>query len=130
MPEPRYRQVSIDDTPYYHCISRCVRRAFLCGSDPLTGFDFEHHRQWVVDRIKLLCSVYSVDLCAYANMSNHYHIVVRINTDEVKQWSDEDDTPSFGALGPVSMLKAFAKLIGRSLVKGHAIGNIICPERV
>lgn len=90
MPKPRYRQVSIDDTPYYHCISRCVRRAFLCGSDPLTGFDFEHRRQWIVDRIKLLCSVFAVDLCAYAIMSNHYHIVVRINVDQVNQWSDEE----------------------------------------
>ena len=90
MPEPRYRQVSLDDTPYYHCISRCVRRAFLCGSDPLTGFNFEHRRQWIIDRIKLLCSVFAVDLCAYAIMSNHYHIVVRINSDEIKQWSDEE----------------------------------------
>ena len=90
MPEPRYRQVSIQDTPYYHCISRCVRRAFLCGSDPLTGFDFEHRRQWIIDRIKLLCSAFAVDLCAYAIMSNHYHIVVRINADEVEQWSDEE----------------------------------------
>jgi REP element-mobilizing transposase RayT len=90
MPEPRYRQVSIEDTPYYHCISRCVRRAFLCGSDPLTGFDFEHRRQWIVDRIKLLCSVFSVDLCAYAIMSDHYHIVIRINADNVRQWSDEE----------------------------------------
>jgi len=90
MPEPRYRQISIEDTPYYHCISRCVRRAFLCGTDQLTGFDFEHRRQWIVDRIKLLCSVFSVDLCAYAIMSNHYHIVVRINTEEVKQWSDKE----------------------------------------
>jgi REP element-mobilizing transposase RayT len=90
MPEPRYRQISVEDTPYYHCISRCVRRAFLCGSDSVTGFDFEHRRQWIVDRIKLLCSVFAVDLCAYAIMSNHYHIVVRINADEVDQWSDEE----------------------------------------
>lgn len=90
MPEPRYRQVSIDDTPYYHCISRCVRRAFLCGSDSVTGFDFEHRRQWIVDRIKLLCSVFAVDLCAYAIMSNHYHIVVRINADESRNWSNEE----------------------------------------
>ena len=90
MPKPRYRQVSIEDTPYYHCISRCVRRAFLCGVDSVTGFDFEHRRQWIIDRIKLLCSVFAVDLCSYAIMSNHYHIVVRINAGEVKQWSDEE----------------------------------------
>jgi len=90
MPKARYRQVSVDNTPYYHCISRCVRRAFLCGSDPVSGYDFEHRRQWIVDRIKLLCSVFAVDLCAYAIMSNHYHIVVRIDADGVKQWSDEE----------------------------------------
>jgi len=31
-----------------------------------SGFDFSHRRQWIVDRIKLLCSVFAVDLCAYA----------------------------------------------------------------
>ena len=90
MPVPRYRQVSVEDTPYYHCVSRCVRRAFLCGSDPLTGFNFEHRRQWIVDRIKLMCSVFAVDLCAYAIMNNHYHIVVRINVAGVDEWTDEE----------------------------------------
>lgn len=90
MPKPRYRQVSVDDTPYYHCISRCVRRAFLCGEDPVSGFNFEHRRQWIVDRIKLLCSVFAVDLCAYAVMSNHYHIVIRISVEQVNTWSDEE----------------------------------------
>ncbi len=90
MPQPRYRQVSLDDTPYYHCISRCVRRAFLCGIDPQSGFNFEHRRQWIVDRINLLCSVFAVDLCAYAVMSNHYHIVIRIDAEQVKAWSDEE----------------------------------------
>ncbi len=90
MPEPRYRQVSVEDTPYYHCISRCVRRAFLCGSDPLTGFNFEHRRQWIVDRIKRMCSVFAIDLCAYAIMHNHYHIVVRINPAHVDEWTDEE----------------------------------------
>ena len=90
MPKPRYRQVSIEDTPYYHCVSRCVRRAFLCGRDSQTGYDFNHRRQWIVDRIKLTCSVFAIDLCAYAIMSNHYHIVVKINAEQVKTWSDEE----------------------------------------
>ena len=90
MPTPRYRLVSLDDTPYYHCISRCVRRAFLCGTDHTTGYNFEHRRQWIVDRIKLLCTIFSVDLCAYAVMSNHYHIVVRIDAEATKTWSDQE----------------------------------------
>lgn len=90
MPQPRNRQISLDDTPYYHCISRCVRRAFLCGKDVRTGFDFEHRRQWIVDRIKLICSVFAVDLCAYAVMSNHYHTVIRINQDQAVAWSDRE----------------------------------------
>ena len=90
MPEPRYRQVSIEATPYYHCISRCVRRAFLCGLDPLTGFNFEHRRQWIADRVKRVCSVFAIDLCAYAIMNNHYHIVVKINTERLSNWTDEE----------------------------------------
>lgn len=90
MPTARYRLVSLDDTPYYHCISRCVRRAYLCGRDPHTGFDFEHRRQWILDRIRLLCSVFAVDLCAYAVMSNHYHIVVRVDACKTAQWSDRE----------------------------------------
>ncbi len=33
----RSRQISLADTPYYHVVSRCVRRAFLCGQDDHSG---------------------------------------------------------------------------------------------
>ena len=37
MRRARSQQISLQDTPYYHCVSRCARRAFLCGEDPASG---------------------------------------------------------------------------------------------
>ena len=51
MPLPRSQQVSLESTPYYHCISRCVRRAFLCGEDHFSGRSYAHRKGWVVDRL-------------------------------------------------------------------------------
>ena len=60
-----------------HAVQRCVRRAFLCGRDPLTGKSFEHRRQWIRDRLEFLASVFGVDCLTYTVMSNHLHVVLR-----------------------------------------------------
>jgi len=39
-------------TNYYHCIARCVRRAYLCGEDTLTKQNFDHRKIWLVDQMK------------------------------------------------------------------------------
>ena len=79
--------ISTQDTPYYHIMTRCVRRAFLCGKDKYSGNCYEHRRGMIVDRIKHLASVFQIDVCAYAVMNNHYHLVLKIkSTDE---WNEK-----------------------------------------
>ncbi|WP_391570515.1 transposase, partial [Shewanella algae] len=89
MPRPRYAQVSLEDTPFYHCISRCVRRAFLCGVDDYSGKSYEHRRDWVESRLLELAAVFAIDLCAYAVMSNHLHLVLRVDLKTATEWTLE-----------------------------------------
>ncbi len=90
MTQSRQSQVSLSDTPYYHCISRCVRRAFLCGEDRYSKQSFEHRRAWVVDRMQHLASIYNIDICAYAVMSNHYHLVLHVDEISNKKLTDRE----------------------------------------
>lgn len=88
MPKPRKALVLLEETPYYHCVSRCVRRAYLCGVDPLTGKSYEHRRQWIVHRMKHLTDIFAIDICAYAVLSNHYHAVLHVDIERATGWSN------------------------------------------
>ena len=110
MTRAREHLVCLDDTPYYHVTSRCVRRAFLCGVDRHTGKSYEHRRAWVEDRVRLLSSIFSIELAAYAIMSNHYHLVVRIDPEEPATWSDDEVLNRWTALfrGPLLVQRYLA----------------------
>ena len=90
MPLPRYKQINLDITPFYHCTSRCVRQSYLCGIDEKTGKNYEHRRQWVVNRLHELSLVFAVDLCAYAIMHNHTHLVLHIAKARATHWSMDE----------------------------------------
>ena len=74
MTRARSQQICCQDTPYYHCISRVVRKAFLCGFDKTTQQDFEHRRQRMLDKLAEIAHICPVclrtSLCYDVNNSN------------------------------------------------------------
>ena len=72
----------------YHCWSRCVRRAFLLGHDKLTGNDYNHRREWMIERLRLLVSNFVIDVGFLAILSNHLHVVLRTNPRRIQRMGD------------------------------------------
>lgn len=90
MATARERHVSLEATPYYHCVSRCVRRAFLCGIDSATGLDCEHRRGWIEKKLLDLQNYFCIDVCAYAVMNNHYHVVLHVDEGLARAQTDKE----------------------------------------
>ena len=93
LPMPAYARRDIvdeDRVGVYHCTARCVRRAFLCGADSYTGRDYANRKAWVLDRLRQLAGLFGVEVCDYAVMSNHLHIVLRNRPDVARGWSDDE----------------------------------------
>ena len=86
---------------WYHCMSRCVRRAFLCGVDRATGQSFEHRRRWLEDRLHELADCFAVGLYAYAVMSNHVHVVLRADPLAAHAWPAQQVAERWVRLFPV-----------------------------
>jgi REP element-mobilizing transposase RayT len=101
MTSPRSHLVDPTAIGFYHCISRCVRRAFLCGEDASTGRSYEHRKQWVENRLLELAEVFAVGIYAYAVMSNHLHVVVYIDPSATVAWSPDEVARRWVQLTPV-----------------------------
>ncbi|MEO8011444.1 MAG: hypothetical protein ABI650_07365, partial [Dokdonella sp.] len=101
MTSPRSQLVDPYTPGFYHCMSRCVRRAWLCGEDRLTGQSFEHRRGWIEERLLALADIFAVGLYAYAVMSNHVHVVLRADPEAAQTWSDDVVAARWVRLFPV-----------------------------
>ena len=90
MTRARSESYDLDSTTLYHCISRCVRRAFLCGTDSYTGQCFEHRKDWIELRLFFLAQFFAIEIYAFAILSNHLHCVIRINRSAALAWTQEE----------------------------------------
>src|SRR5690606_3478576 len=100
----RKNLISLRDTPYYHCIARCVRRACLWGEDEYAGKNYSHRKQWVIERLEQLCSIFAIEVCAYAVMSNHYHLVLYVDRERARRWTKQEVTDRWTVLFRVPTL--------------------------
>jgi hypothetical protein len=90
MTRPRSHIAPLYSPGAFHCVQRCVRRAFLCGVDDYSGQSYEHRRSWIEQRIRLVAECFAVAIDAYAVMSNHLHLVLRIDPGETLRWTDDE----------------------------------------
>ena len=124
---PRSKYVQKGQEGVYHCFSRCVRRAFLCGFDPLTRRDFSHRKAWLVDRLRYLAAIFAIEVCAYAVMETHYHNILRTRPDIVALWSDREVATRWLTLFP-----RHRDLEGTPIppVEKEICALADCPERI
>ncbi len=92
MTKPRADTVDPVNTHYYHVTSRCVRRAWLLGRDPLTGTNHDHRKIVFLNHLKHLSRFFAVQIMGYAIMSNHFHLVLRYDPTASRTWDDEEVT--------------------------------------
>jgi REP element-mobilizing transposase RayT len=101
MTSPRSHIIDPEAPGFYHCVSRCVRRAFLCGTDSYTGRCFEHRKAWVEGRLLELAEIFAIGVYAYAVMSNHLHVVTYLDPSVAWSWSPEEVASRWMRLFPV-----------------------------
>jgi len=76
----RAEVVVADEIGVYPCVQRVVRRAFLCGVDPLSGNSYDHRRTWIRDRLEALAGLFGVEIAAFAVLSNHVHLPMTLQS--------------------------------------------------
>ena len=119
MPRPRRTQVSIEDTPVYHCCSRVSRRAFLFGDDKFTGKNYDHRRGWVEAQLLKLGELFAIDILAYAVMSNHLHVVLQVDIYQVNSWTDIEVVKRWHRLFKGTDITQ--KFVNHELIESHEI---------
>jgi REP element-mobilizing transposase RayT len=81
-------------TRWYHCLTRCVRRAFLLAEGPID------RKQWIESRLRELAQIFSIAVGGFSVLNNHLHLLVRLDPDVARGWSDEEVVRRWGRLFP------------------------------
>ena len=92
---PRSKLVDPTVTRWYHCISKCVRNYRLLGGGALTN-----RKAWLQNRIEELSKIFAIAVAGFTILDNHLHLLVRLDPDVAKNWSNEEVAARWGQLHP------------------------------
>jgi len=90
----RAHLVDLSVTRWYHCITRCVRRASLLGEGP------SDRKLWIDNRLRELAEIFSVAVGGFSVLDNHLHLLMRLDSEVAAGWSDEEVVRRWGRLFP------------------------------
>jgi hypothetical protein len=77
-------------TRWYHCVTRCMRRAYLLGEQ-------EHNRkEWIENRLEELAGCFAVAVGGFSVMNNHLNVLLRLDPDVAAGWSDQEVVRRWG----------------------------------
>ncbi len=124
---PRSKYVQEGQVVVYHCCTRCVRRAYLCGFDPVTGRDYSHRKKWIVDRLRYLAGIFAIDVCGYAVMITHSHTILRTRPDIAAVWLDREVAVRWLTLFPP---RRGGKKATTTPTEEEIYALVACPERI
>lgn len=80
----RFRNVDLQCTRWYHCIGRCVRKAFLLADE------VHDRKSWIDNRLKQLEAIFAISVGGFSNLDNHLHLLLRVDPDIARDWSDHE----------------------------------------
>ena len=109
----RHKYLNLENTKYYHCITRCVRRAFLCGYDPLKNINYDYRKEIIRNLLRQLTKAYSIEICSYAIMCNHVHLVLYANDSQVAKLSHSQILKRWALVYPTSASKIQADILNK-----------------
>jgi REP element-mobilizing transposase RayT len=90
----RAHLVDVSLTRWYHCVTRCVRRASLLGEGP------ENRKEWIERRLEELADIFAVAVGGFSAMDNHLHVLLRLDPHIAAGWPDEEVVRRWGRLFP------------------------------
>jgi hypothetical protein len=90
----RSKLVDMSVARWYHCVSRCVRKAFLLGEGD------GNRKEWLENRLEELGQIFAVALGGFSLMDNHLHVLLRLDPAVAGTWSDDEVVRRWGRLFP------------------------------